>query len=104
MLRTWHPVTGVPMVSFGDRILKTLGVYSVGWDFTGGAQSGTFTDARLTQYPGCVGSVFSITPTFDTRGGGVRLSISGNTVTWAYPYPEATQAKRPNNTFVLGIY
>lgn len=104
MIRTWDAATQLPMVSFGDRIFKFMGAASVGWDYTGGAQSGTIVDGRFTQYPGCVGSAFVISSLFDNSGGGVILSISGNTLTWRYPYPEAVFNKRSNATFVYGIY
>ncbi len=104
MLQTWAE-NGTPMLSLGDRLFKFAGVANVGWDFTGGAQSGTITDGRFTQYPNCVPFAFSIRNNFDNRGGGVQLSISGNTLTWSYPYPETDKSyKRPNTQFVYGIF
>jgi len=100
----WTRPGNIPMLKFGDRIFKFMGFRSVGWSFTGGDQSGTIVDGRFTQYPGCEPNAFVVASGFDNMGGGLILSISGNTLTWRYPYPEAVQFKRVNTTFVYGIF
>jgi hypothetical protein len=103
MIQTWAE-NGTPMVSLGDRLYKFMGIATIGWDTTGGAQTGTITDPRFTQYPGCESFVFTIAGGFDPRGGGATFTIAGNNLTWRYPYAEAVVWKRVNTTFVYGIY
>ena len=104
MLQTFDLTNGNPMLQVGDLVFKFAGVASVGWSYTGSAQSGTITDDRFTRYPGCVADAFVIDAAFDTRGGGVILTFSGNVLTWRYPINAATQQNRPNATFVYGIW
>lgn len=92
------------MVQLGDSIFKFLGVASVGWSTTGGAQSGTIVDDRFTRYPGCEPFAFILeAPTPSSAAGTLTISISGNTLTWRYTYAEAVQYRRFNCTFVYGI-
>lgn len=107
MLQTFDTTASgpdVPMLRVGDLVYKFAGVASVGWSYTGGTQSGQINDDRFTRYPGCEPFAFVIDAAFDSRGGGVILSISGNTLTWSYPVGAATQQNRPNATFVYGIF
>lgn len=104
MFETRDEATNLPMVSLGKRMFKFMGFSTIGWNTTGGAQSGTITDARFTQYPGSEPLAFPVNGTFDTRGAGAKLTISGNTLTWSYPYPEATAQKRQPLTFVYGFF
>jgi hypothetical protein len=103
MIQTWAE-NGTPMVQLGDRLYKFMGIGTIGWNTTGGAQSGTIVDGRFSQYPGCESFVFTIQGGFDLRGGGPTFSISGNTLTWTYPYAEQVSWKRVNATFLYGIY
>ncbi len=92
------------MLRLGDRIAKFMGQATVGWSTTGGQRSGTITDARFTQYPGCQPFAFVVRGGFDTRGGGLQLSISGNTLTWSYPTAAAASYTRGDATFMYGIF
>ncbi len=92
------------MLGLGDRVAKFMGIASVGWSTTGGTRSGTITDARFTQYPGCTSFAIMIDGGFDTRGGGVQLSISGNTLTWSYPLAASASYTRGDATFIYGIF
>jgi hypothetical protein len=92
------------MLRLGDRIMKFAGIASVGWSYTGGAQSGTIVDGRFTQYPGCIPIAFVIAGAIDTRGGGVRFSFNGNTLTWSYPISASQAYARRDATFVYGIF
>ena len=103
MLQTWAE-DGTPMLRLNDRIMKFMGQASVGWSYTGSQQSGTIVDGRFSQYPGCVPVAFVISGGLDLRGGGVNLSISGNTLTWSYPNPTGEAYARVNATFVYGIF
>jgi len=104
MLQTWDAASGRPMVKLGDRMFKLMGTASIGWSYTGGAQSGTITDSRFTQYPGSIPRAFVINAAFDRYGGAPSITISGNTLTWTYPNASATQTNRPNNQFMYGFY
>lgn len=104
MLQTWSP-TGVPMLQLGDRIYKFFGsAVQVGWSTTGGAQSGTITDSRFTQYPGCTPFAWAITGRVDPVAGGLVLSVSGNVLTWSFPKASATATTRPDTLIAYGIY
>lgn len=92
------------MLRLGDRIAKFMGLATVGWATTGGQQSGTITDARFTQYPGCQAFAIVISGGFDTRGGAVRISISGNTLTWSYPLAYSASYTRGDASFIYGIF
>ena len=104
MIEIRDEATNAIMLTIGRRAFKFLGYATIGWNVTGGAQSGTITDGRFTQYPGSEPIAFPVNGGFDTRGAGARLTISGNTLTWRYPYPEAEQAKRQPLTFVYGFF
>jgi hypothetical protein len=96
--------TNAVIVMIGQRAFKFMGFTTIGWNVTGGAQSGTITDPRFTQYPGSEPAAFPVNGGFDTRGAGAQLSISGNTLTWRYPYAEGTQQNRQRLTFMYGFF
>lgn len=104
MLQSWDVNTGQPMVQIGDRLYKFLGIASVGYSYTGTAQSGTIVDGRFTAYPACVPFAFVLDGGLQTRGGSPSLNISGNTLTWSYPLSGSNTDWRPNTTFAYGIF
>jgi hypothetical protein len=99
-----NAANGLPLLRFGDRMFKFMGIMSVGWSYTGTQQSGAIVDGRFTQYPGCEPLVFVIAAGFDIDGGAVALSISGDTLTWSYAKPEALPRNRVNATVAYGIF
>lgn len=104
MLRTWDPITGAPMLAFGDRTAKFAGVATIGWATTGSTKTGTLVDARFTQYAGCIPFATAIGGGLNPRGGAPTLTISGTTLTWAYPLDYAAAFSRPDTTFIYGIF
>ncbi len=91
-------------LALDQTIVKFMGVASVGGNYTGGAQSGTLTDSRFTQYPGCVPYVMVVDGTIDIGGYTPTLTIRGNTLTWYYRVPGGNHYSRVNTTFIYGIF
>lgn len=103
MLKTWD-AQGRQTLAVDTRVAKFMGVMSVGWDYTGGTQSGTITDGRFTQYQNVQPFSLVISGQIDVGGYMPKISIIGNTLTWTYPRPEAVNYTRPNTTFMFGIF
>lgn len=103
MLRTYD-AAGRPTLELTSTVQKFMGVGSVGWSYTGGAQSGTINDSRFVQYPGCVPYVIVISGQIDVGGYMPQFSISGTTLTWSYRLANAQTYTRPDTTFIYGIF
>jgi hypothetical protein len=88
-------------------VVKFLGSASIGASYTGEQGSGTIVDGRFTAYPQHTPFYARIDGGFEFGGIDANISISGNTLTWTYPYPASynngTMYNRPNQTFVYGI-
>lgn len=88
-------------------VVKFLGTASIGRDYTGEAASGSITDARFTAYAQHTPFYARIDGGFEFGGIDANITISGNTLTWSYPYPPTyfggSLGNRPNQTFVYGV-
>jgi hypothetical protein len=103
MLRTYD-AQGRPTLELTSTTVKFAGVATVGWNYTGAAQSGSINDSRLVQYPGCVPYVIVISGQIDVGGYLPQFSINGATITWTYRMANAQTYTRPDTTFVYGIF
>jgi hypothetical protein len=92
--------SGALVVDIDTRIAKVLGVLNVGASYTGGAMSGSVTDARFTAYTGVVSWFGLISSTFFRHAEHPVISISGNTLSWQFP----TGSPRPDTSIVYGIF
>jgi len=101
----WN-AAGQKTLGIDSRVAKFLGTTIVGVNHTGNAQSGTITDARFTAYPGTTPFYLVIGGSFDRFGNGLRVSFSGNTLTWQFANPLGSfpHITRPNTRFVYGIF
>ena len=81
-----------------SRVLKIFTTATIGTGFTT-ASTGTITDARFTQYAGCVPFVAIIGGSYGAPIVNPTLSITGTVLTWTFP-----SASQPVTTFMYGIF
>lgn len=64
--------------------IKWLGSFTVP---NSGANSGSFTDPKLTAYPNHVGFIARTDGEFPQVDRDAQITISGNTISWSWPNP-----------------
>jgi hypothetical protein len=91
-------------IDISSRMAKFFGVASIGWSHTNTTRTGTITDSRFTSIQGGTPFAVVVSGGFNVNGGGALFSISGDTLTWAFPIESpADSSTRPNTTFAYGV-
>ncbi|EQB12689.1 hypothetical protein [Novosphingobium lindaniclasticum] len=92
---------GNTLLDLSTKLVKIIGSLSIGG--AGSPQSGTLVNPWFS-----LGRPFALpikgNGWFAPQGGDISVSISGNVLTWRFPYAASADWQRPETTILYGIY